>query len=329
MGKNFVRTPARVLLLVFVAMVMLTSVANAQKAKETYYLLSVLSGHEYWIDMKKGFEDAAKFMGVTGIYTGPVEYDTPAQAAQLEQLIAKNPGGIAIIAGDEVQLNRGIAEAIAKGIPVITCDHDAPTSAHMAYIGTHFALAGRLAAKQMAKAIGGKGKVYFIELAGCTSCVERDNAFKAELKDNYPDITVVGQGEGGADPQLSAQTSAAALQAFPDLAGFFCADDGGGIGAAQAVVEAGKKGKVAVVCFGKTNAFYSKIRSGEIYACVSQIPYQMGFWGLMYLYMVRHDAIKLPFDWKKAGATPLPTYTDSGVYVVTKENVDNFWRPND
>ena len=63
-----------------------TATAAASQAadpNEEYYLLSVLAGHEYWQDMKVGFEDAAKLRGVKGIYTGPADSDGQAPRSRL------------------------------------------------------------------------------------------------------------------------------------------------------------------------------------------------------------------------------------------------------
>jgi ribose transport system substrate-binding protein len=67
------------------------------------------------------------------------------------------------------------------------------------------------------------------------------------------------------------------------------------------------------------------IDSGELGATLAQGTWQMGFWGLMYAYMVRNGSIESVSDWAAAGISPLPPNVDTGVVVITKEN-SQFWR---
>jgi ribose transport system substrate-binding protein len=47
-----------------------------------------------------------------------------------------------------------------------------------------------------------------------------------------------------------------------------------------------------------------------------------------YLYNLKHDLIHPVNDWKTAKINPLPPFVDTGVNVVTKENVDHFYSNN-
>ena len=79
----------------------------------------------------------------------------------------------------------------AAGIPVIAWDADAPESQRIAYVGTDNVAAGKIAGEELAKAIGGKGKVAI--LTGSLTAVnanQRIEGFKEALK-AYPDIEIV------------------------------------------------------------------------------------------------------------------------------------------
>jgi ribose transport system substrate-binding protein len=70
------------------------------------------------------------------------------------------------------------------------------------------------------------------------------------------------------------------------------------------------------------------VKSGVIDATLAQGTWNMGYWGMHYLYNLKHDLIHPVNDWKTAKINPLPPFVDTGVNVVTKENVDHFYSNN-
>ncbi|MEP7286440.1 MAG: substrate-binding domain-containing protein [Chloroflexota bacterium] len=60
------------------------------------------------------------------------------------------------------------------------------------------------------------------------------------------------------------------------------------------LVKAGKEGTLDL------------IDKGDLGATLAQGTWQMGFWGMLFLYMVRNSKIKSVTDWKAAGISPLP-----------------------
>lgn len=67
------------------------------------------------------------------------------------------------------------------------------------------------------------------------------------------------------------------------------------------------------------------IDNGQLGATLAQGTWQMGFWGLMFAYMVRNSKIESVSDWQAAGISPLPPGVDTGVVVINKDN-SKFWR---
>jgi ribose transport system substrate-binding protein len=65
-------------------------------ASEEYYMVTFLSGIDYWKICFQGMEDAAKLYGVTPRYTGQIDADAAGQVAVLEQVVALKPKGIAL-----------------------------------------------------------------------------------------------------------------------------------------------------------------------------------------------------------------------------------------
>ena len=140
-----------VVMAMIVAITAPTVLFGQAKAVETYVMVSNVAAHPYWIDAKKGGEDAANELGVKWIYTGPADFNTPAQVTTLEQIIQTKPAGILVAALQPDALTPAINKAIAMGIPVVTVDTDAPNSKRMTYLGTDNYSAGVTMGKRMAE----------------------------------------------------------------------------------------------------------------------------------------------------------------------------------
>jgi len=120
---------------------------------EEYVMIGISTGVEYWNANKAGLEDVCRELGVKATFTGPQDQDPPAQATQLDQIMARKPAGILIAPGNEDTLKPYIDKAIDEGIPVICVDTDAPSSKRVAYFGTSNYEAGVMGAHIMARAL--------------------------------------------------------------------------------------------------------------------------------------------------------------------------------
>ena len=94
---------------------------------ELYIFVSAMGNLEYFNALKYGWKWAGDALGVKAEYVGPAEIDANAEAAALDQAIARKPAGIAVFAWDPV-LQPGIDKAIEAGIPVVTICGNSPTS---------------------------------------------------------------------------------------------------------------------------------------------------------------------------------------------------------
>ena len=239
------------LLLVLIFSVVATAANNpfAGNAKEEYYMVTFVSGIEYWKGCFAGMKDAADLLGVKAIYTGAPQADVNQQVTVLEQVTAKRPAGIAVTCSNPDGLRAPIDKAIEAGIPVVTFDADSPLSKRYCYLGTGNYNAGAMAARYLAKLIGGKGEVAVSTVTGQLNHEERKAGFMETLEKEYPNVKVVNVGNDNNDQTIAATLVAGFLQAHPNLSGVFCTDALGGVGAATAVREANKVGKVRIVSF--------------------------------------------------------------------------------
>ena len=130
----------------------------------------------------------------------------------------------------EVRNNGPLKAAVDAGIKVITVDTflgdgdyvNGPVNFPISYIGSDNVEGGRISARGLAKAIGGKGTVYINSTNPNVSSVEgREQGFAEVMAKEFPDIKVLGPDYNLDDQNKAAQQTAAILEQHPDLAGVF------------------------------------------------------------------------------------------------------------
>lgn len=293
---------------------------------EKYVMVTFVSGISYWKGCYKGMEDAAKNLGVSVQYTGANEYDINQEVTVLEQVISQKPAGILLTCINPDALKAPIEKAISQGIPLVTFDADSPDSGRYSFLATSNYAAGQNAAVALANLVGEKGSVAVVTQPGQLNHEQRTAGFKDTIQQKYPNMKVVAVQSGESDQIKSAQATAGILQTNPDLVGVFATEASTGVGVATAVKEANKVGKVHIISFDTDTGTLDQIKAGVIDATIAQGTWNMGYWGMMFLYNLKHNLLKpIDGDWKTAKVSPLPPTVDTGVNIVTKDNVDYFY----
>ncbi len=294
------------------------------KRPDLYIQVSALGSLEYFYDHKLGMKKAGELLGVKTEYKGPSDLDISAMVATLELAIARKPGGIVVVGFDDA-LVPIVNKAVDAGIPVVTVDADLPKSKRIAFVGTGNFNAGFQGGKKLAELIGGKGKVALLTKTGQSNLNERVRGYKAALAE-HEGIEIVSVSNTESDPAKAAQVAKSLLQQHPDLAGLACVEAAGGAGAATAVREANKVGKVKIVAMDRGNAVLRQIEQGVIQATVAQQTALMPVYATMILYQLNHLDVAITSDNAAAGITGVPKSIDTGVVIVDKSNYKYFLR---
>lgn len=297
--------------------------AAAAEAKGEYVFLSIVTQVPFWVDHKHGLEDAGKLLGIKTTFTGPLDFDTAAQARQLDEIIARHPAGLLLFPGDAATLAPGVNRAVEAGIPVATIIGDVPNSKRYCTLGINGFDAGKAGGEMLAQAIGGKGKV-LLGTFPAPSVLERVEGYKAVFKEKYPEIAVVDVVNDKADPSYAPTAYAQALQAHPDVVGIGGTDGDSGKGAAIAVRDAGRSGKVKIVAMDRNDDMLPFIEDGTIYGSVVQKSYAEAFIATHFLYWLNANEMKVLPDWKAAGVNPLPDKIETGTMRISQQNVKLF-----
>ncbi len=271
--------------------------------------------------MQLGVEAAAKDLGVEVVTQIPPTWGVEVQTPILDALVARGDLDYIVTAPpDKDQMIGPLTAAVDAGIKVITVDTflgdgdyaSGPVTFPISYIGSDNVEGGRISARGLAKAIGGKGSVYINSTNPNVSSVEgRAIGFKEVMEKEFPDIKVVGLDFNLDDMNTAVQQTAAVLQRTPDLAGIFGTNVFSAQGAGTAVINAGLGGHVQVVAYDATQFAIEQLRAGVVNLVLAQKPFDMGYLAVQF---AAADA---------AGVTSLPRRVETGFAIIDKDNVDD------
>jgi len=300
------------------------SAKAAGKRPDVYIEVSALGNLEYFYDHKMGMKRAGELLGVETDYVGPADLNMTDMVAALELAIARKPGGLVVV-GFEDSLTPVINKAAEAGIPVVTVDADLPKSKRIAFVGTGNFNAGYQGGMKLAELVGGKGKVALLTRTGQSNLNERIDGYKAALA-KLPEIQIVDVGNTDSDSAKATQVASLWLQRYDDLAGIACVEAAGGSGAATAVKEAGRVGKVKIVAMDRDDSVLKRIEEGVIQASVAQQTALMPIYAVTILYQINHVEVPITSDNAAAGVPGVPPVIDTGVIVVDAGNYKYFYR---
>lgn len=260
-------------------------------------LVPGLTTDAFYITMNRGAQAAAEALGITVDFQGAEEFDPVLQTPVLDAVIARGPDAILIAPTDTTQMIEPLRRAHDAGITVVTVDTFIDDGKYqdgagdgdfpMAYVASDNVGGGRMAARFMADAIGGKGKVYVSNVRpGISTTDQREEGFIAEMSENYPDVEVLETQYNENDASLAASQFQAVLARHPDVAGVFGANLFSALGAGNGVEGAGAADTVTVIAFDAPGSIVNNIESGLVDAAIAQHPAEIGYFGVMAAYAV-------------------------------------------
>lgn len=286
--RNFVKSAA------FAAALATAGVAQAQE-DVTITLVPGLTTDAFYITMNRGAQAAAKALGITVDFQGAEEFDPVLQTPVLDAVIARGPDAILIAPTDTTQMIEPLRRANEAGITVITVDTFIDDGKYqdgagdgdfpLSYVASDNVGGGRMAARFMADAIGGEGQVYVSNVRpGISTTDQREEGFKAEMAENFPNVEVLDTQFNENDASLAASQFNAVLARNPDIKGVFGANLFSALGAGNGVEGAGKAGDVTVIAFDAPQSIVDNISSGLVDAAIAQHPAEIGYFGVMAAY---------------------------------------------
>jgi len=270
----------------------MATTARAQDAKFTIALVPGLTTDAFYITMNKGAQAAADALGVELVFQGAPDFNPVTQVPVLDAVIARAPSAILIAPTDTTQLIEPLRKAHDAGIPVITVDTFIGTGMYqtgagdadfpLAYIASDNVLGGKMAARALAAAIGGAGKVYVSNVKpGISTTDQREAGFKTAMAEEFPDVVVLETQFNDNDANKAASQLQGVLAREADLKGVFGANLFSALGAGTGVQQAGQTGVVKVVAFDAPSSIVDNIKTGLVDVAIAQHPAEIGYFGLV------------------------------------------------
>jgi ribose transport system substrate-binding protein len=231
----------------------------------------------------------------------------------VEGFTAQGVDGIALSPFDSKALVRPIEEAGKLGIPTVVFDSALDTDKIVSFVATDNRKGGALAADEMGRVLGGKGKVLVLRYQeGSASTELREEGFLGKMKEAWPGIELLSSDQyAGATRDTAKRASENLLNRFGgELNGIFTPNESSTGGMLLALQDIGKAGKVTFLGFDSAPVFVEAMKTGQLQGFVVQNPFRMGYLSVKTL--VAHLQGK-----------PVEKRIDTGVLLVTPANLES------
>ena len=301
------------------------SAYGPEDAEYTYYWISNKANLPLFVQYDyPGMERIAKELGVRVIVAGPTDFDIPGFIAAVDQVCAQKPDGVSVRGGWDPSLTEPVKRCLEQGVPTVVDDGDLPDSGRIAYIGTNWTQVGVAQAKKMMEVLPDGGKVAMMSIIAANNMREGVAGFTAYLEANGGGkYEIVANEDDGGDAQKAAQVTAALLAAHPDIAGIAGFDSESGAGIVTALREAGKNpGDIKVTAMEQTPDFFKTAQEGWVDGIVVQNRELFIYYAVKMLHDYNTNGLRTAGLPGKEGGRPIPDSLDTGVLLVSKDNVD-------
>ena len=189
-------------------------------------LIAKSSTNPVFLSARTGAEAAARELSqkhgiaIEIAWLTPPQEDGQIQAQRIAQAVNEGASALLVSCSDAGKVTGAINDAVARGVPVMTFDSDAPESKRFAFYGVDDEATGRRVMAELAPLMGGKGKVAI--LAGnqnAPNLKRRVDGVKEEAAKS-PGIQIVGVFNHIETPQDAAAEVIKVGNAYPDIQGW-------------------------------------------------------------------------------------------------------------
>jgi ribose transport system substrate-binding protein len=189
-------------------------------------MIAKSSTNPVFLSARTGAEAAAKELGakhgleIEVAWLTPPQEDGQLQAQRIAQAVNEGASAILLSCSDAGKLNGAINDAVARGVPVMTFDSDAPESKRFSFYGVDDRDTGIKTMAELATLMNGKGKVAI--LAGnqnAPNLRKRVDGVKEEAA-KHPGMQIVGVFNHIETPQDAAAEVVRVGNAYRDIQGW-------------------------------------------------------------------------------------------------------------
>lgn len=225
-----------------------TDKSNKDKADSlTIGFMNTNLSNEFQVAMLDAARESADEMGIT-LAEQDGQGDAAKQVSQMEQLISQKVDAIVMAPYDKDACAPAVTKAKEAGIPLVIVNSTVNNMDQAtAYVGSDDKVAGEIAMKELAEAIGEKGNIMMIRgPIGNSAEVGRTEGVNAVLEE-YADISIVVDEPANWDREKAMKLMENKLQDNLNIIGVMAQNDEMAIGAQKAIEAAGKQDDIKVI----------------------------------------------------------------------------------
>jgi len=256
----------------------------ADTSKKTVALVLKTLNHPFFVDMRRGAQEAADRLGVTlQVQAAEREIDVDKQMQIVENMLQTGIDVLAITPSGSREIVSALVKASKANVPIVIVDTRLDAKAAAAagvkpqtFIGSDNYEGGKLAGEYVVSSSGGKARVGILEgIPGHETGDSRLRGFRDAVA-KAPGITIAASQPANWERDQGFNVFQNMLQAHRDIDTVFAASDLMALGAIEAIAAAGRTGKIRVVGFDALDDAKKAVEAGTMAATVAQFPYDMG-----------------------------------------------------
>ncbi|MGY3670917.1 substrate-binding domain-containing protein (plasmid) [Marinovum sp. KMM 9989] len=227
-----------------------------------------------------GATDEFARLGIEVVITTSAAFDAAKQRSDIETALVRSPDIILSLPLDPVTSAAAFAQARADEVAMVFLSNLPDGFEHpkdyAAIVTDDLFQMGKQAADALAASIGEEGSVGWIfHDANYYVTNQRDNAFKATIENDYPNIKIVAEA-GISDPARAEEIANAMLLRNPDLGGVYVTWAGPAEGVLAALRSNGNTETKLVTLDLSEPIALDMIKGGNVVALVADEAYELG-----------------------------------------------------
>jgi ribose transport system substrate-binding protein len=242
----------------------------------------------------------------------PPSEDATIQAQRIASAVNSGANAILLSASDAGKLVGAVNEAVARGVPVMTFDSDVAGSNRFSFYGGDDEQMGRQVMEELAKQMGGKGKIAILGGSQNAPNLQKRVAGVKEEAKKYPGISVLNTFYHAETPQDAAAEVMRAQNAYPSIQGW--AMIGGWALFTQALLTDLDPARLKIVSVDALAAELPYVEKGLAPVLLAQPTYQWGYVSVKTIF----DHVYLHKD--------VPAHVQMDLVRVSKDNLGTWAR---
>jgi len=307
------------------------SSGSGGEKKLTIALLPKSKGNAYFISCKKGADKAAQELGAELIFDGPTDPDPARQNEIVENWITLGVDVIAAACENKEGISTALRKAKAKGIKVITYDADALPDARDFFVNQATPQGIGYALMDEGARLCGKEGEFAVITGSLTAAnqVEWCKYVKERCAAQYPNMKMDALRPCDDLKDKAQSETTTLLSAYPNLKLIINTTSLGVPGAAEAIKQAGKAGKVKNLGLGLPNENRRYIKEGVTDCVILWKTEDLGYLTVQAAFALAKGMLKPGAKNLKAGALGEFEIQGDNImlgkpFIFNKDNIDQF-----